>query len=137
MYYISDGKVYVKKGNVFQNVSITAKDKVITKRELESVTVVHGTVTAETLENPSVLTLEEIIKKFNLSEEHPIPFASDGVEKALSDMTLTELKAYAKEHEIDLGTATKKADILAVLEAAVAEGSEDSENEPEPEPEIS
>ena len=41
-----------------------------------------------------------------------------------------ELKAYADEHEVDLGGATKKADILAVIELAAedeAEGEDDDE----------
>jgi len=38
--------------------------------------------------------------------------------KALADMTVPELKAYAKENAIDLGEATRKADVLAVIQAA-------------------
>lgn len=34
------------------------------------------------------------------------------------DWKADELKAYAAEHEVDLGDATKKADMVAVLEAA-------------------
>lgn len=33
-------------------------------------------------------------------------------------MKIDELKAYADEHGVDLGEATKKADIIAVLEQA-------------------
>ena len=62
MFYVSDGKVYVREGDHFRNVGFTAKDKVITRRELESTSVVMGTVARE-----------EIITKFNLSEENPIP----------------------------------------------------------------
>ncbi len=39
---------------------------------------------------------------------------------------VAELKAHAEEHDIDLGEATKKDDILAVL-AGVADGKEDGE----------
>jgi hypothetical protein len=67
MFYVSDGKVYVREGDHFRNVGFTAKDKVITRRELESTSVVMGTVVADTL------TREEIITKFNLSEGNPIP----------------------------------------------------------------
>lgn len=38
--------------------------------------------------------------------------------KGLNDMTVKELKAHATEHGIDLGAATKKDDILEVLEGA-------------------
>lgn len=37
---------------------------------------------------------------------------------ALEEMTVAELKAYAAENSIDLGTATKKADIIAAINAA-------------------
>jgi hypothetical protein len=40
---------------------------------------------------------------------------------AFADMSVAELKAVAAEHAIDLGTATKKADIVAVLEDAAAQ----------------
>lgn len=36
---------------------------------------------------------------------------------ALDDMKIEELKAYAKEHDIDLGGATKKDDIRAAIDA--------------------
>ena len=48
-------------------------DKVITQRKLESTSVVMGTVVVDTLDNPVALTREEIITKFNLSEDNPIP----------------------------------------------------------------
>ena len=67
MFYVSDGKVYVREGDHFRNVGFTAKDKVITRRELESTSVVMGTVVVDTLDNPVALT------KFNLSEKNPIP----------------------------------------------------------------
>lgn len=42
----------------------------------------------------------------------------DGEPKSLDKMNLNELKAYAEENGIDLGEATKKDDILAVIKAA-------------------
>lgn len=38
-------------------------------------------------------------------------------EKPVEKMKVDELKAYAEEHQIDLGEATSKADILAVIVA--------------------
>lgn len=73
MFYVSDGKVYVREGDHFRNVGFTAKDKVITRRELESTSVVMGAVVVDTLSDPTPLTREEIITKFNLSESNPIP----------------------------------------------------------------
>lgn len=53
-------------------------------------------------------------------EEPPAP-----AEKALDDMTVDELKAYAAEHSIDIEGKTLKADILAAIKAAQsAEGGE-------------
>ena len=73
MFYVSVGNVYVREENHFRNVGFTAKDKVVTQRELESTSVVMGTVVVDTLDNSVALTREEIITKFNLSESNPIP----------------------------------------------------------------
>lgn len=77
MFYVSDGKVYIREGNRYRNVGFTAKDKVITRRELESTSVVMGTMVVDTLSDPTPLTREEIITKFNLSEGNPIPVIGD------------------------------------------------------------
>lgn len=73
MFYVSDGKVYIREGDRYRNVGFTAKDKVITRRELESTSVVMGTVVVDTLNDPVPLTREEVITKFGLSENNPIP----------------------------------------------------------------
>ena len=73
MFYVSNGKVYIREGDRYRNVGFTAKDKVITRRELESTSVVMGAVVVDTLSDPTPLTREEIITKFNLSEGNPIP----------------------------------------------------------------
>lgn len=39
----------------------------------------------------------------------------------IGGLKVAELKAYASEHGIDLGEATKKADIVAAITAAEAE----------------
>lgn len=77
MFYVADGKVYIKEGNAYRNVGFTAKDKVITHRELESVTLVRGDVVVDSLNSPSLLTQDEIIRKFSLSEENPIPLMEE------------------------------------------------------------
>ncbi len=41
--------------------------------------------------------------------------AEESPRKPFVDYTIKELRAYAKEHDIDLGDAKKKDDILAVL----------------------
>ena len=75
MFYVSDGKVYVREGDHFRNVGFTAKDKVITRRELESTSVVMGTVVVDTLDNPVVLTREEIITKSICPRKIPFPLS--------------------------------------------------------------
>lgn len=72
MYYIVDNKVYTKEGDGYRQVSLTAKDKVVVRRELESVTVTPSETVREELPGAQAVTLEEIIAKFNLSEENPI-----------------------------------------------------------------
>lgn len=55
-----------------------------------------------------------------------LPFLTvegDG-DKALADHTVAELNAIATAEEIDLGDATKKADIIAAIELAREAGSE-------------
>lgn len=42
-------------------------------------------------------------------------------QKTLDDMNLDELKAYAKERNIDLGGVTKKAEVRAAIDAAEAQ----------------
>lgn len=49
-------------------------------------------------------------------------------ESSFAKMTVPELKAWAEENSIDLGDAKKKADIIAVLEAACGEN-QDGEDE--------
>ena len=82
MFYVSDGKVYVREGDHFRTVGFTAKDKVITRRELESTSVVMGTVVVDTLNDPVPLTREEVITKFGLSENNPIPVIKKPRKKA-------------------------------------------------------
>lgn len=50
-------------------------------------------------------------------EDDASPAAGD--QKTLDDMTVDELKAFAAEKEIDIGDATKKADIRAAIELAL------------------
>ena len=47
---------------------------------------------------------------YKVTEKEPVV-------KTIDDMTVQELKAYAEENGIDLGDASKKEDILAVIKA--------------------
>ncbi len=44
---------------------------------------------------------------------------ADSTPKALEDMTVPELKAYAKANAIDISAATNKTEILETIQAAV------------------
>jgi len=44
----------------------------------------------------------------------------------ISKMTVPQLEQYAKDNNIDLGGATKKADIIKAIEAAQSEGDDDN-----------
>lgn len=45
--------------------------------------------------------------------------------KDVSKMNVPQLKKYAKEHGIDIGEATKKAEILPIIEKATGEGGDE------------
>ena len=49
---------------------------------------------------------------------HTVVEAEDKKKTNVDEMTVDELKAYAAENNIDLGEATKKADILAAIKNA-------------------
>lgn len=53
----------------------------------------------------------------------PAPAEQEPVD--ISKLKVDELKAYAEEHDIDLGDAKKKADILTVIEAAASSEEDD------------
>lgn len=50
-----------------------------------------------------------------LQELDPDTDSVDAGERDLADMTVKELRALAAERDVDLGDASKKADIIAVL----------------------
>lgn len=61
------------------------------------------------------------LAKVALAEKWGEEVAGDDAESAvdLSNMTVADLKALASERGVDLGDATKKADIIAVLEKII------------------
>ena len=72
MYYIENGKVYVKEGDAYRNVGVSVKNRVIVTKELESVSVTAGTELVESLKRPQVATLDEVIAKMGITEETPL-----------------------------------------------------------------
>lgn len=51
-------------------------------------------------------------------DSRPKPEQAQAEDKPLDKLTVEQLKAYAVKHEIDLGEASKKADILTAIAAA-------------------
>lgn len=75
LYLAQDGNVYfVDDNNEAYPVEITAKDKVIETRELESVNVKVQDKKVELPEGAVPTTQEALLKKFNVSEKNPILF---------------------------------------------------------------
>lgn len=64
--------------------------------------------------------LAEVAVREKWAEEVQAEQPTDEKEKKVEDMTVPELKALAEEKKIDLGTATKKDDILAIVQKALA-----------------
>lgn len=95
--------------------------------ELSKVTRERGLKKPEGMKNASewVAFLE---KQDSLADTKPnavVKTAEPTAEvSAFDGMTVAELKDYAERHAIDLGDATKKADILTALEVAQDESSE-------------
>lgn len=58
----------------------------------------------------------------------PPPKAPTGTITKFDTMNATQLKKYAKENDIDLGGATKKEDILPIIEAALKAADEEDDD---------
>lgn len=74
MYYCKDGCLYVKDGDKFVNVQVTAVNKVVEVKELGAITVNRGE-TVDVIDDAIPLSMDEVKAKFHLDEEHPILFA--------------------------------------------------------------
>ncbi len=77
--------------------------------------------------DPSDKTVKELLTKELLTTDlnvtrrpgKALGAAEPKAEKKLEDMTVDQLKALAAEKNIDLGDATKKADIVAAIQLAI------------------
>ncbi|MGE4537589.1 MAG: hypothetical protein AB7D37_10955 [Desulfovibrio sp.] len=88
---------------------------------------VYNTKTKESMQVHGVDAKEMVARggwAFEPAEEAPQPpegWDTDGEIKPITDMTILQLRAYAKEHGITIGAdATTKDAILAVIQAAEA-----------------
>jgi len=64
--------------------------------------------------------LAEVAVREKWAEEVQDEQPAEAKEKKVEDMTVPELKALAEDKKIDLGAATKKGEILALVQKALA-----------------
>lgn len=72
MYYIKDNRVYEPHEKGFVEVSIEAKNRVVTTSELESITVTPSNYVVDKLDGATQATIDEVMARFSLSEDNPI-----------------------------------------------------------------
>lgn len=65
---------------------------------------------------------DNLVRRGKAKRVAAAPDEDDAEAPALEDMTVDELKAVAKEHEIDGADKMKKAELIAAIEAAEGEG---------------
>lgn len=81
--YLANGNVYmVGEDGLAHPTDVTAKDKVIETRELESVTISPQKKTVKLPKGAVPVTTDELIRKFGLSEKNPIKFKAARGKKA-------------------------------------------------------
>lgn len=80
MYFIKNGAVYVKDGEVYKNVGISVlnPDPVMITETLKkkSISVTNGTVTTDTVD-AGAYTIDEVIAKLHISEDSPLDILSE------------------------------------------------------------
>lgn len=80
--YLKDGKVYRVDGNgKVHGVSVRGKDKVVTTRELESVSVVDIANVSKLPEGARPVTVDELVAKFAVSESNPLEYPKTAARK--------------------------------------------------------
>lgn len=88
--YLANGNVYtVGEDGLAHPTDVTAKDKVIEVRELESVTVSAQKKTVKLPAGAAPITLDELVRKFNVSEKNPLKFKATR-DKGESEKTAKE-----------------------------------------------
>lgn len=77
-YYEFNGNCYaVGDDGIAHPLTVTAKDKVIEVRELESITPKVGEEVVTLPSGAHPITLDEIVRKFNLSQKNPVQFTAE------------------------------------------------------------
>jgi hypothetical protein len=70
MYYIENGGVYRKEAKGFRAVSITVKED--RNGNIKAITVTPGKETIKEVKSLQNYTLDEIVRKFGVTEDNPI-----------------------------------------------------------------
>lgn len=75
MLYTNGSKAYqVDADGTVHGIDVTAKDKVVEVRELESVTVAPAAKLKSLPSGAVPVTLDELVAKFNISEQNPLTY---------------------------------------------------------------
>lgn len=78
MLYLKDNRVYHVDGEgKAHKADVTAKDKVVQVRELESVTVTPAKAACKLPEGARPVTVDELVRKFAISEKNPLKFPKE------------------------------------------------------------
>ena len=100
-------KILIKKFSLLRNGVAYGTGQIVDLPEAEALQLVR--------ETPKEFALLEAEQQAALAEAEAEPAGAD-----LAAMTVEQLKAYALQSGIDLGKTTKKAEIIALIEAAEA-----------------
>ena len=93
MFYRDEkGQLWTKEGTGFRNIGVEVREKLVTFSRIESMNVVHGTVTVPALQNPIPVTLREAIKQLGISESNPLKPMGEGDSHPLSEQIITQRK---------------------------------------------
>ena len=75
MYYYDEKRkaLFIKDGDTYVNVGVTVKERKREIIEIAGVSVTRGSVKVSKFEqNPQPLTMDEVLRKFNISEAKPL-----------------------------------------------------------------
>lgn len=129
MFYTDETGAYVVDGDTCYGLSVSAKEKVVEHREIESLTVTRGSE-CDLPAGAAPATLNEIVARFAITEAHPLvyqdPEDDEDVEMVAAyassvnpdDHTKPELVAMAEQAGIEVPAKATKADIAALINEA-------------------
>lgn len=117
MLYVDNSGAYLVEGDTCVSVGVSAKDKVVERRELESLSLVRGNE-CDLPSGATPASLDEIVRRFNVSEHNPLkPAAPAAVEDVVDpgEHTKSELEAMASDRGISVPSGSTKAEIASLI----------------------